>query len=105
MSQNETKSAPKKKPVNPDLYKKYADLKFLQLDGANLKDEQIDSIKKMESEIKKCSGKISKHTKTASIGAEVLKLVQGIPVPKEYIDIISKYKDGKFSKEHLDYYF
>jgi hypothetical protein len=79
-----------KNSVNKALYDKYTSLKFIQLSGAKLKDEALKEIKELENELKKCDGYKAKKTVRAAIANEQVLLVEGMPIPDEYFDIIVK---------------
>jgi hypothetical protein len=85
-------------PVDKTIYDRYTALKFLEIaliDSSNEDPSKIklpDHVKKeltdLEAEIMKCDGVKPIKTMTAAIGHEVIKMVKGVPMPKEYSDII-----------------
>lgn len=91
---SETKQ-PKEKPVDPSKYKKYVDYKFIQLDGGQLREDYEKEVAELEKELKGCSGKKASKTRTASIGMNVFKFVEGIPVPAEIYNAVPE-KDRGF---------
>jgi len=80
----------KKKPVDPAKYEQYVSLKFLVLDGAQLKDVAQKELEQLEKEILSCTGKMPNKTVTASFGSRYIKLVKDVPVPQEIYDFISE---------------
>lgn len=86
----EQKQDKEEKLADKATYDKYTSLKFLQLSGAKLKDDTLKELKELEAELKQCSGKISKKTVRAAIQNEQVLLVEGMPIPAEYVDIIEK---------------
>jgi hypothetical protein len=86
------KSSPKaanlKQPVDQAKYDKYTSLKFLELSGAKLREEVKKEMDAMEAELKQCSGVKPIKTMTAAIQHEVIRLVEGVPLPENYANII-----------------
>ena len=69
-------------------YEEYVKLKFIVFDGGKLKEQHLEKLKKLESEIKEYKGKIAKKTVTAAIGTFVLKMVERMPIPPSYAKIL-----------------
>ena len=90
------KQAKKANPVDLNTYNRYMELKFLESAGVKLKEEIKQEIIKLEKEIKNCSGKKSIRTRTAAIDNEIVKLIEGIPVPLEVQEIIEKSDKPEF---------
>ena len=87
------KAAPKKaakKIVDNAVYVEFINLKFLKVDEHKLTDEAEKRLSELEKEIMSCSGAKSKKTVTAHVGSELLKLVEGFPMPKEYEELIKE---------------
>jgi hypothetical protein len=76
-------------PVDAAKYEQYANLKFLVLDGAQLKESAEKELKELEKEILSCSGEKAKKTVTASFGSRYIRLVKDVPVPQEISDFIT----------------
>lgn len=91
------KSSPKqdvkKQPVNKETYDKFINLKFLVFSGAKLSETAEKEMNKLEAEICKCSGTLPKKTVTAAIDHEVVRMIEGLPLPAEYSEIIKKSKN------------
>ena len=79
---------PEKSPASKKNYDRYTQLKFIQLDGGKLKEEILKELNELEKELLSCSGKKGKVTKTRACGAEIVKIVEGIPLPDEYYKIL-----------------
>lgn len=94
--QTKEKQEVEKKLVDEVLYEKFTQLKFIELSGAKLTDEQIKHLNEMEEELKVCEGKKAKVTRRCAIGAENLLLVKDVPVPESYEKIIREEKSTKF---------
>lgn len=84
-----------KKPVDPSKYERYTNLKFIKLDGGQLREDYEKELVDLEKELKACSGKKAAKTRTASIGMSIIKFVEGMPVPKEIFDLVPE-KDRGF---------
>ena len=69
-------------------YDRYTDLKFIELDGGKLKEPIKKELGELEEELKDYPGKKGKVTKTRACGAEIVKIVEGIPLPDEYYKIL-----------------
>jgi len=88
-----------KKGVDEVIYKKYCDLKFISLnEGVKMKQEAIEEIQRLEAELKKCAGNIPIKTETASINHELVRLVEGIPVPDKIYKFVGKHQEAYFGK-------
>lgn len=88
-----------KKPVDPETYSKFINLKFLQLSGAKLKDEQTKSLQELEKELKGCAGRIATKTVRAAISNEQALMVAGIPVPENIEKlVVSAGSEGYYFK-------
>jgi hypothetical protein len=85
-------------PVDHGKYDRYTALKFVALSGTKLKDEQNKEMNELETELKKCSGKVPVRTVRAAISNEQALLVKGIPVPEKIEKLIE-------SASKSDYYF
>ncbi len=90
VQQPKAKKQPKAetKPVDLANYNKFTDLKFLELSGAKLKDEQKKELTELEKELKSCTGKVPVRSVRAAIKNEIALLVEGIPVPEEIEKLI-----------------
>jgi hypothetical protein len=86
---------PKAVPVDPSKYERYTNLKFIKLDGGQLREDYEKELVDLEKELKACSGKKAAKTRTASIGMSIIKFVEGMPVPKEIFDLVPE-KDRGF---------
>lgn len=86
---------PKEKPVDPSKYNRFVDLKFIKLEGGQLREDYEKELTELEKELKACSGKKAAKNRTASIGMNVIKFVEGIPVPKSVFDLVPE-KDRGF---------
>jgi hypothetical protein len=86
----EQSSKQKKQKVDPGKYSRYVALKFAEISGTKLKEQQKKELESLEKEIKSCSGKKPNKTTTAAISNELVKLVEGAPVP----EFIEKLIDG-----------
>lgn len=93
------KQEKKSKPVTTGLYKEYTKLKFIKLDGGQLREEIEKEFQSLEKEIKTCTGNKAKVTQTLAFGSQLVKLVEGIPVPDEV------YKFVKENAKNLKKYF
>jgi len=93
--QHQAKPAEQEKPVlklvDPSAYERYVSLKFIEISGAKLTPEVQKELIELEAELKKCSGKKPVRTVNAAIDNEIVKLVEGIPVP-EFIETLIKEK-------------
>jgi hypothetical protein len=94
--QKPAKAERKANPVDPAKYEQYTSLKFLVLDGAQLKESAEKELAELEKEILSCSGEKAKKTVTASFGSRYIRLVKDVPVPQEISDFIT----GQGSKKH-----
>lgn len=101
-SQQKAPKAPKTPKVTQDksvdlgTYKKYTDLKFISLSGAKLTDAAKKELAELEAEVKSCDGKKAKRTVRAAIMNEQVLLVEGMPIPSEYVEIINKCKTPEY---------
>jgi len=77
-----------KQAVEQGKYDRYTSLKFLELSGVKLKDANKNELLDLETEIKKCSGKVPNKTVRAAINNEIALLVEGVPVPKSIENLI-----------------
>jgi hypothetical protein len=82
------KKEEKRQPVDIATYNKYIDLKFLELSGEKLKDEAKKEMLQLEADLKKCKGDVPKKTVTAAINNEVIRMVQGVPLPYALAEIL-----------------
>lgn len=71
-----------------DNYGRYATLKFIEFDGGKLKEAIKKELTELEKTIMKSDNPKAKKTVPAAIGTHILKLVEGVPVPDAYIEII-----------------
>lgn len=69
-------------------YERYATLKFIEFDGGKLKEPIKKELSELEESIKKAKAPKAKKTVTAAIGTHTLKMVEGVPMPLSYIEIL-----------------
>lgn len=88
------KKAPKtqapKKTVPMELYNEYTQLKTVEVSGAKLTEGANNKLNELEKQIKSYSGKVANKTVTRAVKAEIVKLYEGVPVPKEIEEILGK---------------
>jgi hypothetical protein len=89
--EQETPELPK---VDKAKYDAYTQLKFIKLSGAKLTDEKIKLLADMEAEIKSCSGEKPNKTVRAAIKNDQILMVEGVPLPAEYLQIIKDAGDS-----------
>lgn len=77
-------------------YNTYTSLKFMELSGAKLTIESKKELLQIEKELKACTGKKPVRTVNAAIGNEIVKLVEGIPVPASIEKIIEESKSDLY---------
>lgn len=86
--------------VDAGKYAQYCSIKFLELSfkgtEQQLKKEDKDKMLALESELKQCNGKKPIRTITAAIDNEIVKLVEGVPVPKNIEEIVLKCKSPEY---------
>jgi hypothetical protein len=87
LEQPENESS-KQATVDKKKYDKYVDLKLIQLAKTKLTEQSKAELIELEKELKQCSGEVPILTRTAAIRNEIVKMIEGIPMPKEYSDII-----------------
>jgi hypothetical protein len=75
-------------PVDAAKYDKFTGIKFLQLGGAKLKDEQLKELADLETELKSCSGAVPVRTVRAAIRNEICLMVEGVPVTEAIEKIV-----------------
>jgi hypothetical protein len=75
--------------VDAAKYDKFCALKFLQLGGAKLKDEQLKELADLEAELKACSGAVPVRTVRAAIKNEICLMVEDIPVTEAIEKIVT----------------
>lgn len=88
------KKAKGKKAVDKAKYDAYTQLKFIKLSGAKLTDEKIKLLADMEAEIKACAGEKPNKTVRAAIKNDQILMVEGVPLPAEYLQIIKDAGDS-----------
>ena len=81
---------PEVKKVEKAKYDKYAQLKFIEFSGAKLKAETKKEIDELEAELLACDGAKPKLTQRAAICNEQILLIEGIPLPSCYKEIIKE---------------
>ena len=84
----ETAPQAAQKQIDLDTYTKYVDLKFLALGEHILSDEKKEELARLEKQVKACSGQKAARTVRAGIGCEQYRLVEGMPMPAEYVKAI-----------------
>lgn len=95
-------AAPKKtkekklKPVDKATYDKFTSLKFIELSGVKLTDEAKKELKELETELKGCTGTAPVRTQRAAIMNEQVLIVEGIPMPACYLEIINASKNPAY---------
>lgn len=89
-----TEQETSKNPVDKAKYDAYTQLKFIKLSGAKLTDEKIKLLADMEAEIKACSGEKPNKTVRAAIKNDQILMVEGVPLPAEYSQIIKDAGDS-----------
>jgi hypothetical protein len=82
------KNTKKLPPVDKATYDKYTSLKFSELSGIKLEKIKADELSELEKQLLKCSGKKPIRTQRAAINADQVLIVEGIPLPVEYQEII-----------------
>lgn len=87
-----------KNKVDEELYREFTDLKFIKLDGGELKEEYEKKFIELEKRIKACEGKKPIRTMTAAFGSRLIRLISGIPVTDEIYEFIK-------AQGHEEYYF
>jgi hypothetical protein len=68
----------------------------MELSGAKLTIESKKELLQIEKELKACTGKKPVRTVNAAIGNEIVKLVEGIPVPASIEKIIEESKSDLY---------
>ena len=84
------------KLVDKATYDKYTSLYFLKMSGAKLTEDAERELKALENEIKNCSGKMPIRTVRAAIRNEQVLMIEGIPLPEEYLQIIKTDKTPEY---------
>lgn len=74
-------------PVDEQLYNSYMNLKFAEIGGAQLKQEDKDQLAAWEIELKQQVGRIAKRSVRAAIGAEQFLMLEGFPVPEHFVKV------------------
>lgn len=100
-NKQETQKSESIEQVTPELpkvdkakYDAYTQLKFIKLSGAKLTDEKIKLLADMEAEIKACAGEKPNKTVRAAIKNDQILMVEGVPLPAEYLQIIKDAGDS-----------
>lgn len=83
----------RKKEVDKSKYDEYTEYFFIKMSGAKFSDDVLKKIESLKKELMNCSGVSPKRTVRAALGNETLKLVEGIPLPKEYLEIVKASKN------------
>lgn len=84
------------KPVDKSTYDKFTSLKFIELSGVKLTDEAKKELKELETELKGCTGTAPIRTQRAAIMNEQVLIVEGIPLPYCYLEIIKASKNPAY---------
>ena len=89
------KPVQKKAAPTKELYDEYVKFKLIELDGGKLKDEVKERLTKLEKEVMSCGGSKGRVTKTRAVGIHVIKIVEGVPLPDEYVKILKSQPNNK----------
>lgn len=88
------------KSVDKATYDRFTSLKFLQLSfidsDQKLEEKDKKELEALEKELKICDGKKSIRTQRAAINNEQVLIVEGIPLPAEYLTIIMNSKNPAY---------
>lgn len=74
--------------VDINEYNRYTYLKFVVFDGGKLKDKYKEELEILEEKLKNSEGIRGRKTITRAIGTHKIRIVDGIPLPDEYVKIL-----------------
>jgi len=76
--------------VDKSVYDEFTNLKFFELSGVKLNEETAKKLSELEKQVSKFEGPKSLRTQRAAIMNEQVLIVEGMPIPDEYVQIINK---------------